>query len=59
MWFPLSVVITGITKTGSSVDGAFGGLNKGPNPGKWARGFNQDAIACVADPAALETLGGR
>ncbi|MER0071652.1 DNA polymerase I, partial [Corynebacterium sp. KPL2850] len=25
---------------------------KGPNPGKWTRGFNQDAIVSVADPAA-------
>ncbi|MER0071714.1 hypothetical protein ABRP93_11575, partial [Corynebacterium sp. KPL2850] len=24
----------------------------GPNPGKWTRGFNQDAIVSVADPAA-------
>ncbi|MER0089167.1 hypothetical protein ABRP86_10600, partial [Corynebacterium sp. KPL3927] len=27
-------------------------LALGPNPGKWTRGFNQDAIVSVADPAA-------
>ncbi|MER0071560.1 hypothetical protein ABRP93_10710, partial [Corynebacterium sp. KPL2850] len=27
-------------------------VHEGPNPGKWTRGFNQDAIVSVADPAA-------
>ena len=31
----------------------------GPNPGKWTRGFNQDAIVSVADPAASKAFGER
>ena len=34
-------------------------LTKGPNPGKWTRGFNQDAIVSVADPAASKAFGER
>ena len=30
---------------------------EGPNPGKWTRGFNQDAIVSVADPAASKAFG--
>lgn len=29
----------------------------GLNPGKWTRGFNQDAIASVADQAASKAFG--
>ena len=32
---------------------------KGPNPGKWTRGFNQDAIVSVADPVASKAFGER
>ena len=32
---------------------------QGPNPGKWTRGFNQDAIVSVADPAASKAFGER
>ncbi len=31
----------------------------GPNPGKWTRGFNQDAIVSVADPVASKAFGER
>lgn len=29
----------------------------GPTPGKWTRGFNQDAILSVAEPAASNPFG--
>ncbi len=32
---------------------------EGPNPGKWTRGFNQDAIVSVADSAASKAFGER
>ena len=31
----------------------------GPNPGKWTRGFNHDAIVSVANPAASKAFGER
>ena len=31
----------------------------GPTPGKWTRGFNQDAIVSVADSAASKAFGER
>ena len=30
---------------------------RGPNPGKWTRGFNHDAIVSVANPAASKASG--
>ena len=32
---------------------------RGPTPGKWTRGFNQDAIVSVADSAASKAFGER
>ena len=32
---------------------------QGPNPGKWTRGFNHDAIVSVANPAASKAFGER
>ena len=32
---------------------------EGPNPGKWTRGFHQDAIVSVANPAASKAFGER
>ncbi|MER0076134.1 hypothetical protein ABRP94_11795, partial [Corynebacterium sp. KPL3739] len=40
------------TSTTDANDLVRGMLQAGPNPGKWTRGFNQDAIVSVADPAA-------
>lgn len=40
-------------------DGMRGVLWSGLNPGKWTRGFNQDAIVSVANPAASKAFGER
>ena len=36
-----------------------GATVKGPNPGKWTRGFHQDAIVSVANQAASKAFGER